>query len=146
MKESDTSPRNEFEEESDQAEPTFHLEFPRIDSVDDLGGRNKMLPGYVLVTAALVSPITRMVDALTDVDCRGELARSLELALVGFDERDFRILYSALRQLVSASISAAEQEMLAQHGIVTRLRQLADVFAAAEEAEAKGSPKQKGKG
>jgi len=144
VRKSDTSRHNEYEQNDNPVDPSFHLEFSRIDSVEDLSGRNIMLPGYVLVTAALVSPIARMVDVLTDKDAWGELARSLEMALVSFDERDFRMLFVALRDLVNASVSASEQELLAQHGIICRLRQLVDVFAAAEKAKGEESTKQRG--
>ncbi|RMD59609.1 hypothetical protein D6833_11190 [Candidatus Parcubacteria bacterium] len=144
MKDSDMNPTRISEPGLDQQEePTCRLKFSQVDSVDDLSSRNPLLPGLVLVTAALVSPVAKLIGALTEEHCWGELARGLERALAGFDERDFRLLYQGLCHMADAFVRAGEQELLALHAMIRRTGQVANLLGS-DEAEGDNSSQQKG--
>lgn len=79
-------------------------EYPVVGSREDLKGRDDFSPAYVLVPADLVEPVFKLVSVLVHRTPQGELARGIQLLLIGFDEEDSKLQVSGVKQVVNALI------------------------------------------
>ena len=85
------------------------LEFPVLNTEDDFHLRDAFSPAYVLVSAALVEPIWHLLAQLSEHSQAGDVARALELVLIGFDERDYDILGNGTEQLLQSLATLGER-------------------------------------
>ena len=78
---------------------------PVIRTDADLRARDGFAPAYVLVPAGLVEPLWTLVPLLSTRSPRGELARAVEMLMIGLDEGDAIIMKTAAKEVVAALFS-----------------------------------------
>lgn len=88
--------------ERDKARTRRRLRWPVLENAKDYQARPLHSPAYLLIPAALVEPVWRLVHNLESARPVGELARACELLLIGLDEEDFTLIGSALDALLKS--------------------------------------------
>jgi len=83
--------------------------WPIIESLEDADAHDHELPALVPVPGHLVRPLLILTEKLYALDCFGQLARGIEMQLIGLAEHDASCVLMGLHDAMNAAAQSMDR-------------------------------------